>query len=115
MGANGADEKGAKVATTSWAEDVERPPPQPLPKGPRDAAHAHGRAVGLDVLNRLLLVIADEGVEILERAGFRLRDMDLENDTLIRKLTIDVERGNIDGVLVKLRPGEFQIRRSQRR
>ena len=39
--------------------------------------------------------------------------MNLEDDTLIRELTIDVERGDVDGVFVKLRPREFQIRGAQ--
>ena len=70
LGADGSNAEGAKVMAPRWAEYVECPPPQRLPNGPRDLAHAHRRSVGRDVLNRLLLVIADEGVEVAGECGF---------------------------------------------
>ena len=48
-----------------------------------------------------------------EVCGFGFSDVDLEDNALVANLAIDVERGDVDGMLVEPRPGEFQVGRAQ--
>src|SRR6266446_5956153 len=91
------DAEGTEIVAATPAEDVERRPPEPAPKRPRDAAYADGALITSERLDWRLLVLADHRLHFQEGPILRGSDQAEEDDVLAGQPAFDVQSDDAVG------------------